>query len=251
MRFQELEKRLGAFEQEQHARLRSNLLGKLPFPEICNGKIIFASLENDPTGQPDEDLPVVLGVGSNYGQNPSIFSEFAPYYGADPFGNPIVNSPVGSVMRTIMDLTFNSYTAAPYEWQKRFVASSSQIKVPSRYILIATNFCPFISFLSWQDPAYWAPYRAELLSSLGGEFKHLIDIAGIVGDALWVGHGMDSEVPVLFRCFQRKMNISQWLLSFNLNGRNRKSITGIKDRIFPQPPPVSKTILLTDNSFDS
>jgi hypothetical protein len=241
MTYNELVSRIRVFEHWQQTKLRCQLGGKMPLPKIpmCNGQIQFASVENAPGVDGDTDLPVVVGVGINYWQEPLLHSAFDPHLGVDPNGRPRVeDTPApaskpggltaphaagGSVMRQMVNMTLDSYYSDPEAWTVRQLASSPNISLPSRgnysYLLLATNFCPFLTFESWQD--YWEPYRAAWLSVLGGEFVHLDDLRALLPDGfLWVAHNIGSEVPVLFRLWQTRRCLRNWLLTYNLNRMN-------------------------------
>jgi hypothetical protein len=120
--------------------------------------------------------------------------------------------------------------------------------------LVATNFCPFLTARSWQS--YWEPYRAELLVQLDGKFTHLDDLEVLLREkALWVAHGMNFEVPILFRLWQKQSCVSRWLMTCNLNPRPtiKKCIENIASKKMPERPterPITPLDVL-DQSTDS
>ena len=212
------------------------------------------------------DLPVVVGIGINYGQGSAKYPGFTPYLGRTDEDLPIVEEPLPtglarkrvhpSAMRRMMDLTFDSYSKAPRSWFDRKIASSASIPLPRKsagglyqYHLVATNFCPFITFQEWQTN--WEPYRADILSRLDARFSHLDDLAILLRnyEPVWVAHTICSEVPSLFRLWQTAQGIEPWLLTCNLNGRNKKHIQDMGNKELPQGPVEQADIL--DESVDA
>ena len=68
MKYDSLKERITNFEVYQQFKLKSQLSNINPFPGICTGQVQFASVENIPGGGDAVDLPVVVGIGINYGQ---------------------------------------------------------------------------------------------------------------------------------------------------------------------------------------
>ena len=224
---------------------------------MCNGEVQFASVENSPGAGEDDDLPIVVGVGINYGQQNKCSADFSHHL-RDNAGQPTIEDKPGSPMRKMMDLTLDEYEAHRNPWHERKVAASPNINLPQKnlktgtyeYILIATNFCPFLTTITWQD--YWEPYRAELLVQLDGIFTHLDDLEVLLREkALWVAHNIGSEAPILFRLWQKQSRVSRWLMTCNLNPRPtiKKCIVNIASKEMPYR--IITPAGMLDQSIDS
>ena len=185
--------------------------------------------------QADTDLPdsleppVVLAIGANYTQRKGSQRVWgkSPYLGEEngkPRVTPVKSSGNGSIMRRCLDDTFAAYSNNPADWTQRCLASDDAIAVGpqlarSSYILIATNFSPLITYLSWQN--YPPQYRAHMLTLFNAGFDYLDNLLAVlntngVGIFVHVGHGLHSEVPALFRQWQTKHRIKPWMITANL-----------------------------------
>jgi hypothetical protein len=183
---------------------------------MMNGEVQFASVENSAKGAPDEETEVVVAVGANYTQHTSATVFPTPYLGVDAQDWPVVeDNDNPSMMRRHIDATLAAYSIDKQGWFDRHLASSAGIAPPPKYLLVATNFCPFITYEAWQN--YHPTERANLLASFDGEFPQLRDLTSALAEkvSLWIGHGLNSEVPVVFRCWQRQNRLTPWLLTSN------------------------------------
>jgi hypothetical protein len=264
MNYRELKELIAGYELYQQTKLKSQAAGVFKDAltrGMCNGEVQFASIENySKDASEDENLPIVIGVGINYGQQNKPSPNFFYQHLRDKKGHATMEDKPGSKMREMMDLTFDEYAAYPKPWYDRKLAASQNLIVPQKnpktgkyeYILIATNFCPFLTALAWQNKKYWEPYRAELLVQLDGKFTHLDDLEVLLREkALWVAHGLGSEVPILFRLWQKQIRVNRWLMTCNLNPRptTKKCIENIASKEMPERPIIPSDVL--DQSTDS
>jgi hypothetical protein len=98
---------------------------------MCKGEVQFASVENSPGAGENDDLPIVVGVGINYGQQKNDSTDFLPHL-RDKNGLAEVEDKPGSAMRKMMDLTFNEYDAHRKPWHDRKVAASQNLILPKK-----------------------------------------------------------------------------------------------------------------------
>jgi hypothetical protein len=189
-----------------------------PDPCMLNGQMQFFVVENGSQITADKDLPVVVAIGSNYGQGNKSYPWLTPYLVRDTVGNPkIIDPPALTTMRKNMVKSFQEYSAAPQAWVDRHLASANNIPIQKEFHLVVTNFSPFITCFSWQD--YEMAERANLLSLLGGDFPHLDNLFNNLSGSvcLSVAHSLGSEVFSLFRLWQTRHSITPWLLTSNLS----------------------------------
>ena len=209
-----------------------------PDARFANGEVQFFAVEKAPQISPHGDLPVVLAIGINYTQNKNCCIWPKPCLGAP--GSPAVTistSTLSPMLREI-ECAFKAYSSDPMGWVNRCLASDAKIPVPTGYLLIATNFSPLITFKSWQK--YDPQYTAALLTLFSSGFEYLDDLMSLlkknaIMPEVIVGHGLGSEVPVLFRKWQSERNHRRWLLTPNLA---RPFPNGPNAFFKRQPPPV-------------
>jgi hypothetical protein len=248
MTYRKLTELVRIYEHWQQTKLKSqagNVFNDSLLRGMCNGEVQFASVENSPGTGENDDLPIVVGVGINYGQQNKYFTDFTPLIVATAGKLDVEDkSPSPTPMRRMMDVTFDAYASNPQDWCDRKIAASPCIKLPKNpatgkyeYLLVATNFCPFLTFLTWQDSLYFEPYRAELLVQLDGKFTHLDDLEVLLREkAIWVAHGTGAEVPILFRLWQKRCGLDRWLMSCNLNPQTQNCIDNLASKPKPGRP---------------
>src|ERR1035441_324112 len=233
MKYQQIVPLIEALELKWQSTLRA--ISTNPDLLIANGQVQFFDIENTPAkaehdepGINEPERAVVVAVGINYWQNLHRHGWCTPCLGRNPNGSPIaVSSDLPSAMRNHLDQTFAKYVNHPKDWVDRCLASDAGIPVKpvdlqNGYILIATNFSPLITFKPWQE--YDPQYRANLLRLFRGGCDYLDDLrtaltAGGINIAVWVGHGLGSEVPVLFGKWQAPHDLAPWIVTSNLGRR--------------------------------
>lgn len=224
MKYHELLKLIEDLERKWQRKLKDELSCN-PDKPMIQGEVQFFSVENvSRHAAPDIELPIIVAVGINYTQSDK----------RETYPTPSVKKSTGNLvedydpkMRLRLSEAFEVFNrpGMSKKWHERHHASSPSIPVPSdgNYFLVASNFCPFITFYEWtnseRDKCYRSAERANLLCQLDGEFQYLDDLAESLKDSqqvIWVGHGLHSEVFVLFRLWQRRHKLTPWLLTANL-----------------------------------
>lgn len=245
MKYSELRGLIEHYEAWQRRKLRVKLPGHFPNPDLCNGQIQFASIENATKHSGDEHIaPIVVGIGVNYSQKFERKAPHSPWLPDQPSGLPGVEDH-DAKMRAVLNETFDAYESNPKLWVDRHLAPEALRQIPPdrknaprrNFFLVATNFSPFVTFQEWQQ--YDSADRAHVLAALTGQLQHLDDLLAILGkEVLWVGHGLGAEAFALFRLWQERNSITQWLLTANLSrGGNIRAVAG-KTRFWNRPRPV-------------
>lgn len=255
MKYATLRRLIEHYETWQRLRLREKMPGGNPNPDLCNGKIQFASIENaTPQSKDDHDAPIVVGIGINYDQEFVRYAAHTPRLPDKSFGVPGVED-ASPDMRAVLDETFEAYESNPKLWIDRHLAPYLPTGIippaPRNYLLVATNCTPFVTFKPWQDYDGYPADRAHVLAALDGQMQHLDDLLAILGkEVLWVGHGLGSEALALFRAWQQRNSVPHWLLTANLSGLSRGKIraasgkTRFWQRERPEVPPFTKEDML-------
>lgn len=191
----------------------------------ANGEIQFFSVEshdgkgNDLT-ESDEDLPVVVGLGINYGQNPATRPWGTPFLGKDAEGRPEVIDDESTKMRTILNSYFRHYSredgAHKAAWKGADLVSTSEVNPPhdERYLLVATNYTPVITKEPWLDHS--SAEHQQIRSCLKPD--HLDELEDqLPDDAIWVIHGKTAVWPIFQQwCQQRGTAPNLWIKTGNL-----------------------------------
>lgn len=210
--------------------LESHWYGELPPTVPCdqddmaNGEVQFFSVENhDPAS--DADLPVVVGVGINYGQGEPKQRGSYPVHHLLAHKPPALVEDYAKGMRAATDATLDAYCFAAQTWVTNNYASglglwpSPQGEPRSHhYHLVATNFSPFISWQRWTEHA---PIDQASLRSAWPNTQHLDDLFSLLNlhaNTLWIGHGKEA-VWGDFRRWQKKQGVGRWLLTHNLSSQ--------------------------------
>lgn len=224
MKYSDIVSILGKLENKWVAHLRRSVPN--PTPTWANGEVQFFSVEHaSPTTPEDIDLPVIVGVGINYGQTPRpLVSSYPERHLLTQKGHLVEDKPPAIGMRHAVDATCNAYQSNWTLWRDYGYAPSVRLPTISEdYILIATNFCPFLTKVEWTQNPPLPPIPAEEKTKLldaSWPPHHLDDLhAHLNGSVdLWVGHG---KVAVWqpFAYWRRMRGISNWLLSANLSTR--------------------------------
>lgn len=221
---------------------------------IANGEAQFFDIE-DAAGPKVDSAPVtlVVAIGANFAQKRTSAPWVSPYRKSTGTGKPVVVTLPSSPMRKHLDETFHAYSTDAMGWKVRRLASDENLHLPKHYILIATNFSPLITFEPWQD--YSPQYRAHLLTLFRCGFDYLDDLLltlkrNGIEPPLLVGHGLDSEVPVLFRRWQTTHKLQHWLLTQNMGRPLSAHPNVFYKKSPPVPPPPRKADLLNEPMGD-
>ncbi|GEM_PF-1298027 len=181
---------------------------KSPVSEITNGDNHFVVLDNSTTNS-ESTSEVVVCIGANYtqGEAQNCTSAFI-----EDDGKP---------MRKNLNLGLKNFANKKSAWvENKHAPNNFQLEESLKnenYHLVITNFCPFDTITKWQDNL--ESERADLLGFDDWTFKHLDQLYSELKklNPLWIGHGLHSEIPCLFRQFQRRKDILRWLLMPNLS----------------------------------
>lgn len=181
---------------------------KSPVSEITNGDSHIVVLDNS-TKNSESTGEVVVCIGANYTQGK-----------AQSFTDAFIEDD-GGQMRKNLNLGLKNFANKKSAWVKnkhapdRFQLEESLEN--KNFHLVITNFCPFDTKTKWQDNL--ESERADLLGFDDWTFKHLDQLYSKLKELnpLWIGHGLHSEIPCLFRQFQRRKDILRWLLMPNLS----------------------------------
>ena len=227
MEYSALKSKVEALEQSWFGKLQASGHSH-PTHSMANGEVQFFSVENK-YPESDLDLPVVVGVGINYGQGVPKGPATYPVHHLSAHKSPPCKPPPFVVednakgMRAATDATLDAYCFAPQTWVTNNYASRlglwpSPNGVPMNYDyhLVATNFSPFLSLERWLK--HTRNDQASLRSAWRGTL-HLDDLYQLLVpqvDTLWIGHGKEA-VWSDFRKWQNALGVSRWLLTHNLN----------------------------------
>lgn len=247
--FSHLSRLLSQFEQEQFAALSAQGVRGIP-DGVANGGVQFVSIEpgqstertrrkscsEEPLPDDERVLPVVVGVGINYGQNTTALQRLRRWLVNEENEQPTIID-YAPQMRMALNKTLGAYHRNRDAWNgsrpgKRAQASNIPVEPGSDYILVATNFCPLITLKPWGE--YGATAVEPLLAATGegAYLKSLVSIMGSYAD-LWVGHGKDhwSRFERL-RCDSGNA-MKSWMLAFNLSGHIHACIANARRRDDP------------------
>ena len=239
--FQQLMKLLRSFEQEQFEILCSlhpnGITGEVAhsgvqFVSIEPGKRTtrakFKSCSEEWVVDDDRELPVVIGIGINYCQDTSIpatFPRLVRYLRDQKNGQPTIIDHFPQ-MRSALDKTIAVYHRNKPAWTMSLPSGNAhacdvppELEAGSDYILIATNFCPFITRKEWGEHS--RQERQGLLDATD-ELGHLSSLATLIGGYadLWIGHGKEACWRPFDQLRQEmRAEIRHWMLTYNLSGR--------------------------------
>jgi hypothetical protein len=79
MNYRELKEVVAGYELYQQTKLKSQACSVFKDAltrGMCNGEVQFASVENSPGADENVELPIVTGVGINYGQQKKYETPF-------------------------------------------------------------------------------------------------------------------------------------------------------------------------------
>lgn len=136
---------------------------------LGNSVAVF-SVVDETDGTRPEELPVMLCVGINYGQDSSYLKRLQP-----------LKDKTGMRSNLISALKLSDQT------------------VPKSFHLVAANFFPWITPVTWQELALNCLHSALLLRAFGysDPTKHLNGLAALLQPEWLVFHGVGNSVPVL------------------------------------------------------
>lgn len=167
----------------------------------------------------ERDLPVVVALGINYTQDPVPCPR-------DPAGVPAVEDNLSSC-RQLMMKARTAHGDCAARWHQTGNASSAHLALPEKFHFVMTNFCLWITTEPWLELP--VADRAGLLANnppFAGaptatpSWPHLAALAQALAmhtePALWVVHGLHSEVFGLFNACQPILGLSPWLRIPNL-----------------------------------
>jgi hypothetical protein len=187
------------------------------------------STPKDACPDDDQDLPVVVAVGANYGQG--LDSVPRDNYYKNPIKSPsMVEASLGTCENNLRD-GLKACGNCSADWYILQATSSANLRIPEKFYFVMTNFCIWITDVSWQSNP--SNIRASLLvgnpafsgqiPSACGDWPHLEALAaGLYAhqtNVLWVGHGLGGEVFALLRLWNKKHDIGDWILLPNLSHR--------------------------------
>ena len=166
-------------------------------------KVAVVATIDDATKKSDEDLPVVLAVGINYGQGDKYLKG-----GVGLWDKTMMRGKLDRAIKVIAD-----------ETRKPCVHPS--FPKPERYHLVATNFFPWITHKSWRACKFNSIEEMLLIYCHGfsDPFAHIEKICQKVQEepakeekkmAGLVFHGADNAVPLLGAEFLRTRTASEW-----------------------------------------
>ena len=209
-RYAALKRILTEINQNFQAKWKNGDL-KCPNEKITTGRVRFLVLDSS-TQNSDSAEETVVCVGANYTQG----TEENPSDPAVEESNP--------QMRSNLKRGFEDFVKNQSVWKTRnHAADSLHLETPisrdGNYHLVIANFCPFITSERGQE--LFESERACLLNWDHWSFKHLDQLCSELHrlrlNPVWVGHGLHSEIPCLFRQFQSRKLIARWLVMPNLS----------------------------------
>lgn len=230
-RLQELEKRFRSKNQVEKdlPGLCKRLLEREPTNNNRHQKIFFAL--DTTTHEPNKELPVIIAVGSNYGQGPNALQNLTiPQNNGGPAKEEDLGKWRGNLQMMLNALrsgkvvqdydnynsgygkevwrtgeNINIYTNAGFREDQLFKGALSQpnwahLPATGGYHLVMTNFCPFITQKSWSDHNMPEYPILEMLLDYGIHLNHLTDLKRALNShiVLWAGHG---NYDVYYRFF--------------------------------------------------
>jgi len=224
--FQRLFPLLKDFERH-HLKLIQATVGTPPCP-AAHGSVQFVSIEpGEQTGRAktksaedeftdgdEKELPVIVGVGINYWQNPN-----GPTATLTPCLPTVID--FDSEMRRAVNDAMGAYRRNSVAWttpfNKRDAHASHVPHLPegSDYILIATNFCPFITLKLWGK--HEPKEQTDLLKAWSPP-THLDALFRLIGADvdLWIGHGVEHWSK--FDAWRVTWPVHNWMVTYNLSG---------------------------------
>ena len=247
--FQYLETKLRSLEQQHFMLISAEIpsLSGLPITEHISGGVQFGVID-DLHKQNSENMPVVCAIGINYTQKDQVPNNLYSYTGGNST-NILVSSKTGCNLATA--LVIAAYNRNKSSWENpppgvkpvstngRYgsanATDTSQLLAPDAqnikqsFILIMTNFCPFITRKKWSEINN-VDVQNALLATYNNS-QYLDDLFRAIGADvdLWIGHsaiyGTDWVWPK-FNEFVNHNGIEHWLLTPNLNPQAHLYIQG-------------------------
>jgi hypothetical protein len=213
--YHELRKKIERLEANVQAHAPKGICASVIRPTTSGCPVQVYGLDRSTCNQ---KLPVVVAIGGNYTQaNTSVPRTASHYRVEDDL----------QTCRKNLQRGLDDYWNHSNKWHQSRAASGGTFSVPKSgdYHLVMTNFCLWNTNESWQNLS--TPTRADLLENnpgfnghptTPGDWAHLNELTkeldGVI--AVWVAHGLHSEVFALFRQFIRSHPKEQWLLMPNL-----------------------------------
>ena len=226
-----LEHKVETLESDFFAQLQAQrrTIGALPDPagSIVNGKVQFFSIEPSPAKGDELEPAIVVGIGINYAQGQvkrDNGTSFARHL-------QTVSSDNDQGMRKATDATFTAFEHHRQVWMDNRYASKGLI-LPSKaqgrwdYVLIATNFSPFLTLKKWLVHEAKTPDVCSALLNCWDHLRHLKSLIDALKPfeprVIWIGHGKHQWER--FAEWQQETRVEPWLLSLNLSGYNTSRI---------------------------
>ncbi len=187
--------------------------------ELVNGDVQFLCVQ--PPVDKDLGKPhhVIVAIGINYFQLPDkVDPPVLKRHLADSDGQPTVKDIYTKEdMRHPLNYTLEAHHRKATRWTEGGFASDHICRFKD-YILVVTNFSPFITRSRWLDIKP-AAHRKKILELCN--FCHLDDLVELIdhhgGAELWIGHG-SATVWNRFDAFRQRHDLQRWINTYNLSG---------------------------------
>ena len=229
--------------------------GKPSLPATASGGVQFVSMESARGTQrssladlnkgspiatsyqpiPGDDIafPVVVCVGINYWQDRNSASLTSGVKPIKRFLDPTIID-FDSQMRSAFNCEFAAYQRNPVAWVTPLAgrdAHASHVPELPDYILIATNFSPFITTDKWGEMP--APDQSAILAAWP-KTDHLDSLFRLIGHRvdLWIGHGKSHCWPK-FDVWRKAMGIQNWMTTFNLSALGTLNVNNARKNRHP------------------
>lgn len=163
-------------------------------------------------------LPVIVALGVNYTQGEQLCPR-------DRGKGNLVADDLKACRGRLTD-AIESYKQSSKTWHRYGKASAPCISIPENFHFVMANFCLWITHNRWLKTA--SEERAQLLANnppFGGArcdapaWPHLVRLSAAIAPAIWVAHGMHSEVFALFDAVAPHLSAKHWLKTPNLGYR--------------------------------
>ena len=204
-------------------------------PDYSKGSLVkpyqkIYSVLDSTTSKKEKSLPVVITVGSNYGQGLGALNNLISSNGKQPVEEILL--PYRQKLEQLLDPLraglvvqdndfyqqghakevwttgegFNIYTNGNFREDHLFKGSTAvntnwgHLPGDGDYHMVMTNFCPFITTLKWGDLRDKGDGVAETLLDYGIWLNHITALREKLGSnvILWIGHG---NFDVYYRFF--------------------------------------------------
>ncbi|MDB6175494.1 MAG: hypothetical protein JWL59_4805 [Chthoniobacteraceae bacterium] len=245
--FQRLYPILKQFERHHFSALTTTLINRAstatPY-SAANGGIQFVSIEPGKNTcratnashaeefwvDDDRELPLIVGIGINYGQGPQCtsFPSFQPWMPS------IID--FAPEMRRAADGAMAAYRRNAVEWTSSATKTGPRashvphLSAGDDYILVATNFCPFITLKQW---GRHSSSQSKALLSAWPSALHLDALYKLIGGDvdLWMAHGINHWKE--FDLWRARLSISNWMKTYNLSGLGSANMAKAKLKNHP------------------